>query len=805
MGTRTKLQRRVTVLFALAIAGCSSGGKTANLAREAGVGGQQDARTSAALDAGGTGGVGGADAGSSSVADAGGRVDAATSDKWDAGVEASRPDSRRSDAADTPVADGRGGSDGRGNGDASAGGRAGAGGTTASAGTTSLAGTTASAGSTGSSGGSTSPGDDASKNKIGINIGSSLDYETNRIFADAMKTAREWQDPDGEETLSALDDNGWPTQDASICVWHGIGNMQGTYALSFNGQATVRASWGNAAISDQSYDAASNLTTAKLVYSSTDGAGLLLTFTNSKRTASSGTNTGVTNVKLMRPTSVGGSTSYTSEVFTAPFLAALTEFSVLRTMDFTATNANGSSTWAHRTRPLQASQAIGNPSAPAGGWQARGAAWEYAILLANQTGKDLWINIPAQADDEFITKLAQLTRYGSDGSEPYASAQAAPVYPGLDPKPRLYVEFSNEVWNTAGAFSQSQQNHAAAQAEVAAGDSPLDFDGSSNDWYWAWRRTAKRTVDISNIFRAVWGDDAMMTRIRPVLMSQLGYADGPLLQAMLLMVNYYANPDQVANPRMPNYYVYGVGGTAYYNAKDDSSVDAIFTTMADGFVSSLQADANWALAFGLKRIAYEGGPSFDKTSNAARDANLQSAWADPRMSQAIIDQHKAWSQNAGDLLVYFTLAGDDFQWAFMKDVLTPSSPKMEGIVALNAAARSASTYGTPIPATLAGSSAKVPPSWAGGGTSLSQRKWLGFPVHVATPGVFKITLNTTYTAPAEAEVLVDGHGLGKVALSSTASAPTVVTPSLSVGSHGIVVRNVAGTFQLSQVVVQRGP
>jgi hypothetical protein len=474
-------------------------------------------------------------------------------------------------------------------------------------------------------------------------------------------------------------------------------------------------------------------------------------------------------------------------------------------MDFTATNANGSATWSDRTRPIQASQAIGNPSAPAGGWQGRGGAWEYAILLANQTGKDLWIDIPAQANDEFITKLAQLMKYGSDGSEPYASAQAAPVWPGLDAKLRLYVEFSNEVWNTAGAFTQSGHNQTAAQAEVKAGGSPLNFDGDTDDWNWACRRTAKRTVDISNIFRAVWGDAAMMNRIRPVLMSQLGNPDGPLLQAMLLMVNYYANPDQVANPHLPNYYVYGVGGSAYYDPKDNSSVDAIFSTMADGFVTGLQGDANWALAFGLKRIAYEGGPSFDKTGNAAKDANMKSAWADARMSQVIVDQHKAWSQNAGDLLVYFSLANDDFQWAFMKDVLTPSSPKMDGIKAVNAAARSAATYGTPIPATLAGSSAKVPPSSAGGGTSLSKRKWLGFPVHVATAGVFKITLNTTYTAPAEAEILVDGNFLGKVALSSTASAPTVTTPNLSVGSHGIVVRNVSGTFQLSQIVVQTGP
>ncbi|HEX7599737.1 MAG TPA: hypothetical protein VF518_16085, partial [Polyangia bacterium] len=642
-------------------------------------------------------------------------------------------------------------------------------------------------------------------NHIGINIGSSLDYETNRIFADAMKTSREWQDPAWKNPITALDADGWPTQDASICVWAGIASMQGTYALSFTGQATLKASWGSVTLTDQIYDSASNLSTAKLVYSSTDGSGLLLVFTNTKRTAASAVNTGVTNVSLMRPKAVGGSTPYTTEVFSTPFTTALSEFTVLRTMDFTATNSNGSVTWTDRTRPTHASQAIGNPTAPKGGWQGHGGAWEYAILLANQTGKDLWINVPAQATDDFITKLAQLTKYGSDGSTPYTSVQAAPVWPGLDARLRLYVEFSNEVWNTAGAFEQSRQNHTAAMAEVSAGASPLNFDKDTNDWNWAWRRTAKRTVDISTIFRSVWSDAAMMSQIRPVLMSQLGYADGPLLQAMLLMVNYYDNPAHVTAPHPPSYYVYGLGGSAYYNPSDETSVNAIFSTMATDFVSGLQGDADWALAFGLKRIAYEGGPSFDKTGDATKDANLASAWTDARMTQVLINQHKAWSTNAGDLLVYFTLAGDDYQWAFMKDAVSPSSPKMDGIHALNAAARAAATYGTPIPATLAASSAKVPPSWAGGGSSMANRSWLGFPVRVSTPGAFKIVLSASAATEAQAEVLVDGNTLGTVTLPATGNAPALATPNLPAGSHGIVVRTIAGSFQLNQLVVQAGP
>ncbi|PYX91670.1 MAG: hypothetical protein DMG67_09315, partial [Acidobacteria bacterium] len=60
--------------------------------------------------------------------------------------------------------------------------------------------------------------------------------------------------------------------------------------------------------------------------------------------------------------------------------------------------------------------------------------------------------------------------------------------------------------------------------------------------------------------------------------------------------------------------------------------------MASGFASDLQADANWALAFGVKRIAYEGGPSLDSTGNSTQDANQAAAWIDPRMKQVVIDE-----------------------------------------------------------------------------------------------------------------------------------------------------------------------
>ena len=49
----------------------------------------------------------------------------------------------------------------------------------------------------------------------------------------------------------------------------------------------------------------------------------------------------------------------------------------------------------------------------------RAGVWEYQVMLANETGKDLYITIPINASDDYVQKLAKLIRYGSDGTNPY--------------------------------------------------------------------------------------------------------------------------------------------------------------------------------------------------------------------------------------------------------------------------------------------------------------------------------------------------------------------------------------------------
>ena len=159
--------------------------------------------------------------------------------------------------------------------------------------------------------GTSSPKPAIASPPIGININNVSDWNGELLFADAMKQSRSW-------STANLDSNGWPQQDASVYVWAGstpwaVMDMSGTYALSFNGQATVAIASGVGTITNQVYTSGTNITTTTVTMSNGD---LNLSFTATKRTSSSGVNTGITNVKLMRPSSPGASSSYsTSTLF----------------------------------------------------------------------------------------------------------------------------------------------------------------------------------------------------------------------------------------------------------------------------------------------------------------------------------------------------------------------------------------------------------------------------------------------------------------------------------------------------------
>lgn len=665
----------------------------------------------------------------------------------------------------------------------------------------------------------------SNSNLMGINIATPLYWEEDRLYADVMRTSENF-------TGGTVGTDGWPTADFSVLVWNDMANMHGTYALSFTGHASVSASAGN--ISVISYDSGNNTSTGTLQYTNATSGALSLTFTGTQRTGASASGTGVTSIKLMRPLTPGSTQSYpTTTLFSAPIKSLISKFSVIRFMDFLATNWSVQSNWTDRPLPSWPSFQR-YPTGTYNGWQGFGGPLEHVILLSNETGRDAWINIPAHATDDYILKVAQMFAYGSNGINPYTSAQTNPLYPPLNANLNVYVEYSNEVWN--GGFQQFADNCKTASDALVAGNSPLDWDSSwnlvaynpataqSDGWNWTFcdRQTTKRTVEISNIFRSVFGN-AMGTRIRPVLMSQLTNAGATLFNETQMMLDYYDNmaashTGVFPTPHPPNYYLYGTGGSGYYSpASVVSTLDAFFAdpgmtptgviTTPYGphtMTSWFQDDTKLAAAMGLKRIAYEGGPDLGSGNSIAQTPLLASAAInDPRMTTAMVNMHNAWSNTGGDLFVYYRSSGD-YQWSFTQDVYTLSTKKLLAIDALNAADRAPITFGTLVPGSIAGNAADACSSnWGCTLNSFtangSDNVWASYTFRSTASSAWTVNLAVTGATSATIAVYVDGMLVG----TQTATGGTLSfnAGTIGAGLHGVIVRAAAGSFSIDSVAV----
>jgi len=497
---------------------------------------------------------------------------------------------------------------------------------------------------------------------LGINLEGITDWAPQAFFADVMKQGRAWSAPGDVHTPVPLDAMGWPTGDAGIVVGTSPARMarSANYRLFFRGRATVSAE--SATIQNQVYDAATNTTTADVTITVNDN--FVLDFR--------GQAGGVKDVKLMRPGHAFG------ELFSQDLLARLSHFSVVRFMQALGepgigSPANPDTDWSTRVLPGYARQNTRS-----------GIAWEYVILLANQASHDAWINVPLDATDGYVTRLAQLFRYGGDGVDPYTAPQANPVYPPLDPSRTIYVEHVNELWN--GIYDSTGRNRSLALAEIRSGDPHHYRYTAGSDFQLGMRRMARNVVRISDIFRSVFGDAAMGERVRPVLAAQVDNL-GTLADPLEYLLAVYGPGNPYGNPGHPvGHYVWaGSGGPYLYDVPGPATVDAIFADWSGGTAQAVYDSISSSKAlcdgYGLKYVAYEGGPHL--ISGTGGQAAKAAAQMDPRMKDQIVGLLHHWFRTSqADLFVYYTLASEWGVFGYFglsEDIASEATPKWDAV------------------------------------------------------------------------------------------------------------------------------
>jgi hypothetical protein len=650
---------------------------------------------------------------------------------------------------------------------------------------------------------------------LGLNIGYAGPNDPNLIFADAMKQAypiQVYTDHSDASHPAAVDVNGWPTEDATIPVWTSHTEPGGTYNLRFTGQAQVTdwlgagtfssggTSYGTVLPTGVGYDPTTNTTSATwTIAANATPTAVWFGFGATQRTTSSGSNTGVTNIQLLRPLTLNGATSQApGELFTSEFKQLVNGFTAIRFMDFLATLNNEQVNWTDRVKPTDASQFQPTNGY---GYQGKGAAWEYVVALCNETGKDAWINIPVNASDDYVTKLAQLMAYGSDGTAPYTAPQANPVYPPLNSNLKVYIEYSNEIWNEY--FLQHQQLGAAALAEGQTGNSPLTYDGSTDTTVWYKRRIAERIKEISDLFRGVWGDAAMMTTIRPV--DEFEYGDTAAFGQVGLnfLDAYYGNGDgkpHVPNPQPVNHYIWGTGAGWYSSINNDGAgtVSAMYASgLSSSVISTVATDANLAHAFGLHVAGYEGGffigNESGSTSTAQQALQLQANYASAA-SGLETQTVNLFYHYGGDMALVFNSVGSTYGVAG-PTLHEQSTAKLAGIAAAASLGPATPLIGRAVPATLPVSTAAIASgSTALGGNLAAPGQYIDWTLNLAAAGKFTVTTDGSNLLGQG--IYIDGVPAGTAGW----------TGSLAKGLHGVRIQDIAsGGMTLKNLIVTTAP
>jgi hypothetical protein len=335
----------------------------------------------------------------------------------------------------------------------------------------------------------------------------------------------------------------------------------------------------------------------------------------------------------------------------------------------------------------------------------RGAALEYAIELANTAGKDMWINVPAMADDGYVLEMAKLLKNT------------------LDQRRKVYIEYSNEVWNEDSRFRQNYQNRRLAVTEWLRGDLSLNDGkactpaaGTTTEQILSRflevrlaqiftderavrspavatfstvcgvetralgdRRVAKRLLAIGDAFRSVFGEEAMVRRVRPVLASQVA-APSRVERSLKYVQKYGSRP-------LPQL-VYGIAGAPYVNSDGFEHMPETSQTLASLFsVLEKNTDNYWrffapvsvvpynggnvsdrrgaktsfqdlARHFGVRNFSYEGAIELNYPRNLARLRGLYfDAQDDERMQAAVRRYLLKWFDCGNGLFMYFNLSG----------------------------------------------------------------------------------------------------------------------------------------------------
>jgi hypothetical protein len=517
---------------------------------------------------------------------------------------------------------------------------------------------------------------------MGINLATVNYFSSELPFINAFLESERWithsnatWDTNEQEYIK-LDANGWPItltsvnepsqqkfNSVGVLFLKGLPNTPngvypaGQYVVLYDGQGTLTYGYDATLVSRSPGRDVIN------VVPSNNGVDLRIVATDPNHTGNY-----LRNIQFV--TAANEAAAKAGQLFNPTFLKLIQNFRALRFMDWFLTNGSTLSSWSDRPIPTYAF--FGTP---------KGVPIEIALQLANAVSADAWVNVPAKADDNYITQMALL------------------VHNQLGTSQRIYVELSNEVWNS----SFSQYDYAVSQGHVLWPNQPSGGGGIEYNREWFGMRTAQ----MCDIWKSVWRSDPRLVCVLGAQAAWSFSATEALKCAYWIQgapcsghaINAVAIAPYMGGAVPSAWTSQADGGLANLfqslYLQNDTAIDgeSYFSRMLRwwsrseymvpkrGFIAQDAASERDFIAnlapYKLPLLAYEGGQNFANGSTNALNTLYMAANRDPRMGQAYTRYFQQWKACGGQLFMYYADVGVESKygsWGALESIMQTTTP-----------------------------------------------------------------------------------------------------------------------------------
>ncbi len=493
-----------------------------------------------------------------------------------------------------------------------------------------------------------------SQSPIGTNLAAPSYTSTELPFLDGFKTAYGWFTQSNsvwdtqEEAKLDLDQYGWvkslPNNGAtynkvSVLMYREMQNKypSGNYVVTYDGEGTIT----------YNFDAKKIQSTPGrdiIFVDSTKGGGVLLSITS---TDPNHTGNYIRNIHV---TPANYETTFKSAPFNPSFISRMRKFRAFRFKDWMLTDNSTQQHWSDRPLPQTAF------------YSTKGVPLEVMVQLSNQTQAEPWFHMPHMADDDYITQFAQQ------------------VKASLSPNLKVYVEYSNEVWNSALGQGDWVQQQAIKEWPTSVPSGivlSLDYTKRLNKY-------GERSAQICDIWKKVFNDQPGKERVLCVMAGQAANA-AVVTQSLDCQLSSIKPCYQhgIHAVGLVDYFAWYVGDPdpKFSSQVEKWTLDDLFKEINVGGVlvggpsggalkltkSFLDANAIVANQRNLKLIAYEGGQALAGVGGLENNQKITdlfiAANRDPRMYDAYTALLTDWKNTPGsELFVQFYDIGSFIKW-----------------------------------------------------------------------------------------------------------------------------------------------